>query len=256
MIFEFIPGGGDNLSYLIGDREGGEGCVVDPVDTGLILQYIQRYGINLSYVINTHSHFDHTSGNSKILKSTKAVLAAHAMESNEISGVGRKLKDGEELKVGQLNIRIIHTPGHTSGGICLQVESMLITGDTLFLSGCGNPRFGGDPDQLFESVYKRLFPLDDHLALCPGHDYAVKNLGFALDRNPENSSAQKKLQEVKESHKRGEIPLSTLGEEKSYNPFFRLDSEEIFQQLQKKKSSLKHEPREIFKALRELRNTW
>ena len=230
--------------------------MVDPVETDLILQYIQRYGINVSYVINTHSHFDHTSGNSKILKSTKAVLAAHSMESSGISGVERKLKDGEELKVGQLNIRIIHTPGHTSGGICLQVESMLITGDTLFLSGCGNPRFGGDPDQLFESVYKRLFPLDDFLTLCPGHDYAVKNLGFAIDRDPENGYARKKLQDVKEAHQRGEIPRSTLGEEKSYNPFFRLDSEEIFEQLRKKKPSLKREPRAIFKALRELRNSW
>ncbi len=175
-----------NFSYVVGDKEAGLAAAVDPpLDTRIILDLLSKNNLKLVYVINTHGHFDHTEGNATLKKLTGAKIVAH-----ESSSVRKDVavKDGETLKLDDVKIRVIHTPGHSHDGISLLVNNKIVmTGDTLFVGECGRADLpDSDAGELYESLFNKLMKLDDRVEVYPGHDYGVKphsTIGYEREHN-------------------------------------------------------------------------
>jgi len=161
-----------NFTYLIGDEKSSIASVVDPAgEVDRILKEAEKFDLKIEYIINTHAHFDHTYGNDEIVSRTGAKIIMHetSRAKKDIS-VG----DGGLIEVGELKIKVIHTPGHTPEGICLLVDKKLLTGDTLFVGGCGRADFlESNPKELFRSLQK-LMKLDGDIEVYPGHDHGEK----------------------------------------------------------------------------------
>lgn len=248
-MFELVPQTrGDNFSYLVYDQPGGDALLVDPVATGPLQEALKSHDLTTRYVVNTHGHGDHTSGNRAFVGSGVELLA-HRQAASKISDVDRRLEHGDTVSVGSLELTVLHTPGHTDGSICLVGNEALYSGDTVFLAGCGNPKFGGDTRKLFESLRDHIVDLPGDLQLCPGHDYAHRNLSFVLNVDPDNHAAEAKLDEVRS----GSGPTtSTLAEEHEYNPFFRFDEPAVKQALNLPDA----DGWTVFRELRQRRNDW
>lgn len=174
MIFFQVPVGSmENFSYIIGDEETRQGAVVDPgFDTEKILEIAVQNRLKIKYLIDTHEHMDHTSGNRDLALKTGSKIVAHeyAQITKDIS-----VKDGEELKLGETSIKVIHTPGHTPGSICLLVDRKLLTGDTLFVGECGRVDLpGGSAEDLYSSLFNKILNLDDDIEVYPGHNYGAE----------------------------------------------------------------------------------
>ena len=174
MIFEQIKvAGSDNFSYLIGDENTGEAIVVDaPSPIGSILAAVKKHKLRVKYIVNTHGHRDHTSGNAELAKATGAKIAAHisARHQKDIS-----LKDQDTLAIGSIPIIVLHTPGHSPDSICLEFDRKILTGDTLFVGECGRTDIsGGNTAQLYDSLFNKIARLEDDYEVYPGHDYGKK----------------------------------------------------------------------------------
>ena len=173
MILKQIPSGYDsNFAYLIADEKTKEAILIDPsTDTSIIKEEIK--GFKIKYIINTHSHEDHIAGNKELKSLTNSRIVQHELspEKHDVS-----VKDNQEIKVGSLNFKFIHTPGHIKDHICILVENKLFTGDLLFVGTIGGvgPRFeGSNLKEEYESLQKILkFPEDTEI--YPGHDYDSK----------------------------------------------------------------------------------
>ena len=180
-----------NFVYLIGDRAGGEALVVDPAyDPQGIVDACAADGMRLSGVLATHYHPDHVGGAMmgfslrgvpellEIIDVPVHVQVAEAPYVAATTGLGSEelaLHDsGDVVAVGDLSVELIHTPGHTPGSQCFLVGGRLLSGDTLFLEGCGRTDLpGGDATALYESLTQRLSRVPDDTVLFPGHFYAA-----------------------------------------------------------------------------------
>jgi len=174
MILAQIPvGEGKNFAYIFGDESTREAAVIDPgYDVEKILRQIQQLKVHVKYIFNTHSHGDHTAGNSRMKEKTGAKIVAH-VKSPRPKDVAVRGQDS--LAVGKLQVNVIHTPGHTSDGICLLVDGKLFTGDTLFVGECGRTDLpGSNPEDMYHSLFDKLLSLDDSVEVYPGHDYGSK----------------------------------------------------------------------------------
>lgn len=174
MILEQIPlDEGKNFAYIFGDEATKEAAVIDPgFNSEKILKRVEQLKVDVKYIFNTHSHGDHTAGNSKVKDKTGAKIVAHfkSPSAKDIS-----VKDQDIMHIGHLNVRIIHTPGHTADGICLLVDSKLFTGDTLFVGECGRTDLrGGSAKDMYHSLFHKILSLDDNVEVYPGHDYGDK----------------------------------------------------------------------------------
>jgi hydroxyacylglutathione hydrolase len=186
MYFEQIPiGSYKNFSYIVADENTKEAAIIDPAyDTERLLSIIAKNGFRLKYIINTHAHFDHIGGNPQIASATGAKILMYE------SSLARKdigVKDGQVLKLGQVRLQFIHTPGHSPEGMCIVVDdTALLTGDTLFIGECGRVDLpGGDANALYDS-FEKLRSLEPSLTVYPGHDYGKKlydTLKGELDTN-------------------------------------------------------------------------
>jgi len=175
MIFEQIPVGQmQNFSYLIGDSK--EAAVVDPGwEVDKVLQIASKHDLEVRYVLITHSHYDHINEVKNIVDATDATVYVHKEDVDEIKNKGvekiKIIKDNDEISVGKVKIKVLHTPGHTPGSVCYLVDNKLITGDTLFVENIGRTDLpGGDPKIIIESL-DRLKKLDENIEVYPGHDY-------------------------------------------------------------------------------------
>jgi hydroxyacylglutathione hydrolase len=170
MFFKQIKYRGDNFSYIIADDSTREAAIVDPsFNTEAIAQVIKAEGLNARYIINTHQHADHTAGNEDLRQRFHAKIVGYK-ESNVKKDVS--VDNGETLRLGKVSIRVIHTPGHTPDSVCLLVDGKLLTGDTLFVGECGRTDLpGGNPADMYHSLFDKLMKLDDDVEVYPGHDY-------------------------------------------------------------------------------------
>lgn len=174
MIVRQIESGAlDNFTYLAGCGRTGRALVIDPgVETAAILAAAREERLSIELIVLTHGHADHTAGCAALKAATGARVAMHAADAGALAGlVDLPLAGGERLAVGDLEFTVIHTPGHTPGGICLLAEGQLFTGDTLFVGDSGRTDLaGGDRPTLGASI-RRLMQLPDETVVWPGHDY-------------------------------------------------------------------------------------
>ncbi|NKB37447.1 MAG: MBL fold metallo-hydrolase [Gammaproteobacteria bacterium] len=261
MIIEQIWTGNNwrNFNYLIACPETGEALAIDPLDHEKCLHLAKSKGWEITQVLNTHEHGDHTGGNDAVINSTGAKLLAHA--SARINGVDVPLNAGAVIKVGkQVELEALDTPGHTMSHVCLLSRSdtpALFCGDTLFNAGAGNCHNGGHPDELYMTFATQLARLPDNTLIYPGHDYIVNNLQFTLDREPGNAQAKSLLGKL-ENQDPNSAMLTSIAMEKEINTFFRLSNPEVIARLRELDNSLAPDADEksVFLALRKLRNNW
>ncbi len=255
---------GRNFHYLIACSQTGEAMAVDPLDAQRCLNRARELGWTIVKIFNTHEHPDHTGGNEAMVKATGAPVLAHEAAAQRIGGVSQALKGGDTVRIGRtVELQCLDTPGHTRAHLCLyggpdaNEVPALFSGDTLFNAGVGNCIHGGDPQLLYDSFDGTLSRLPDATRVFPGHEYLLRNLAFTLDREPSNAAARELVQRCSGAAAE-HMPVTNLGEERQINAFFRLNSPEIVAGLRRVKSEWTQQPgpREVFLALRELRNRW
>ena len=175
--------------YILGCNNSKEGMVIDPGgDVSSIINEIKKAELNISRIVLTHGHFDHTGGAVELHNITKAPVFIHTGDAPLLKFTpDGYLDDGQVFNIGDYKISVIHTPGHSPGGICLFAPGVVFTGDTLFAGSIGRTDLsGGDYKSLIRSVVNKIFTLDDDLRVYPGHG-----------------------------------PSSTIGKEKRFNPFLK-----------------------------------
>ena len=184
MIFKQIESGGDrNYAYLIASEETMEAALIDPSPDPLkVINMVREERVEIKYIINTHSHYDHSGGNDNFRKTQ--------MDSKPITfincGVDNAVRDSGALDLGELILELIPTPGHTEDSICIKVKDKLITGDTLFVGKVGGTYGEEDSKKEFESL-KRLMILPPDTEVWPGHNYGEtpsSTIKFELANNP------------------------------------------------------------------------
>ncbi len=180
MIFKQIPVGMmENFVYVFGCEKTRKAAVVDPsADAQEIHAFVEDNGLEIEYIFATHGHGDHVGGVDSLAKRTGAKVVVHEGDAPGLkrSGIPTDVvvEDGAKINVGEIEVEVIHTPGHTPGSMCLLAEGKLMTGDTLFVGNCGRSDLpGGSMEQLFDSLHKRLKTLDDDIEVYPGHDYGT-----------------------------------------------------------------------------------
>lgn len=249
-----------NFHYLVACPETGEALAIDPLDWRRCLAAAQTRGWTITQILNTHEHQDHTGGNEGLRAATGAKVIAHAGAASRIGGVDRGLVAGDVVRVGRsVELESLDTPGHTFAHVCLLSHTdqpALFCGDTLFNAGAGNCH-SGDPVLLYETFSRQLAALPDDTRVYPGHEYFARNLAFTLDREPGNREAAE-LAARTAPLAATQVPVTTIGEEKRINAFFRLHNPEIILRLRERFPDLpeKPDPRTVFVRLRELRNSW
>ena len=250
-----------NFNYLIACPETGEALAVDPLDHRRCLAAAAAEGWDITQVLNTHEHGDHTGGNAAVIAATGAKLLAHAGAKGRIPGIDAGLAAGDVVKVGRtVELEALDTPGHTMSHVCLLSRTdapALFCGDTLFNAGAGNCHNGGHPEELYETFAGQLARLPGETLVYPGHDYIANNLDFTLDREPGNARARALRGEI-EGQDPHAAKVTTLALEKEVNAFFRLHSPGVVARLRQAFPDLPDDPapREVFLKLRELRNGW
>jgi hydroxyacylglutathione hydrolase len=250
-----------NFNYLIACPETGDALAVDPLDYRKCLAAARERGWTVSQILNTHEHGDHTGGNKAMVDATGAEVIAHANAGRRIPGMTRGVGAGDIVRVGKtVELECLDTPGHTMSHICLLSHTdqpALFSGDTLFNAGAGNCHNGGHPADLYETFANQLSELPDETRLYPGHDYLLNNLAFTLDREPDNTKAAAMLSAYSDQDP-AQAHVTTLAEEREINVFFRLRNPSVIARLRESRPELGDEPdpKAVFLALRELRNSW
>jgi hydroxyacylglutathione hydrolase len=250
-----------NFNYLIACPQTGEALAVDPLDHEKCLATAKAKGWTITQILNTHEHGDHTGGNRQVVAATRAKVLAHANARDSIPGMDRGLKAGDVIKVGKtVELECMDTPGHTMCHICLRAHGdkpALFCGDTLFNAGAGNCHNGGHPAELYNTFAEQLEKLPENTLIYPGHDYIANNLGFTLDREPDNAKAKEMLPAMK-AQDPSQALVTTLALEREINTFFRLSSPTVIKRLREAFSDLPEKPdrKTVFVKLRELRNKW
>ncbi|MFC2082177.1 hydroxyacylglutathione hydrolase family protein [Bacteroidota bacterium] len=171
IIKQFLTGGDRNFGYLIADEDSKEAAIIDPsYSPETICKFAQENNFAVKYIFNTHDHYDHTNGNSIAEKLTGVKPLVYG---DREPGSNSKVGDGTHFPLGPLNIKIIHTPGHTDDSICIHIGDSVFTGDTLFVGKVGGTGFGDDAKQEYKSLHEKLMKLPGSTRVFPGHDVGI-----------------------------------------------------------------------------------
>ena len=182
----------DNFIYLIKDLKSSEIAVIDPAwDVNAIFKAAEEMEGKITNIYLTHSHYDHVNGVDQVLHRSDARLHVHKIEDQFWGGAGRNAQlhhGGDKLKLGETELTIHHTPGHTPGSVCYELDGKLFTGDTVFVYGCGRCNLhGGNPEDMYHTLKKIGKHFDPSVTVLPGHDYATcktSTIGEQLQGNP------------------------------------------------------------------------
>jgi len=193
------------FSYLVADEQTREGLFIDPSDDhDLLLQEARAHDLTIKYIVNTHSHIDHTMGNREMARRTGAKIVIHEADAaglletppDILNMFGAEepppadifVSDGDLIRVGNVALKVIHTPGHTPGGMCLYIDGMVFTGDTLFVDSVGRTDFpGGSYADLEHSIRTKLYTLPGDTVVLPGHNYGMRPTSTIQQERSTNS---------------------------------------------------------------------
>jgi hydroxyacylglutathione hydrolase len=254
-----VPQLADNYAYLLVDPAARTAAVVDCAEAPPVLAAIAQRGLRLLAVLSTHHHFDHVGGNLDLRAAFPDVeIYGSADDAPRIPGITRRVSDGDTVRLGSLEGRVIFIPAHTSGHVAyyFPAERTVFTGDTLFAGGCGR-LFEGDAAQMMASL-ARLAALPDATRVYCGHEYTEKNLRFAAILEPGNAALRGKLATV-EALRRDARPTvpTTIADEKATNPFLRMDSAELAASVRRRVPDLPpDDPTALFAAVRALKDRY
>jgi len=188
--------------FIVGCKKTKETVVIDPGgDADRILSSLAASKLTVKYIINTHGHFDHVSGNADMKKATGADILIHPLDAPMLGRLSQNaaffgisvenspscdqtIEEGETISFGEIGLKVIHTPGHTPGGISLYTDGIVFVGDTLFAGSIGRTDFpGGDYETLITSIQEKLFPLGDDVRVLNGHGPET-TIGREIQYNP------------------------------------------------------------------------
>lgn len=214
----------DNYGLLLHDPATGETACIDTPDPDRILSEANARGWTITQIWNTHWHPDHAGGNAAIKAATGCTIHGPAGEAQRIGTLDHQLVEGDMVRLGAIEARVLDTPGHTAGHIVYHLpdHDIAFVGDTLFALGCGR-LFEGTAAQMWDSLNK-LRALPPATRVYCAHEYTASNAAFALSVDPGNAALQDYAIGVKEKRARGEPTVpTTIGAELEANPFMRAD---------------------------------
>jgi hydroxyacylglutathione hydrolase len=217
----------DNYVWLAHEAESCETLVVDPAVAEPVLAEADARGWRITQIWNTHWHPDHTGGNAAIKAATGARITGPAAEAAHIPTLDAQVREGDTVRLGPLEARVLETPAHTAGHISfyLESEAAVFVGDTLFAMGCGR-LFEGDAAQMFANM-RKLEALPDETTVYCAHEYTQSNGRYALAVEPDNQAIIARMTQVDAARARGEATVpTTIGLERATNPFMRAASAE------------------------------
>lgn len=219
-----------NYMYLIVDERSGKAAAVDPVAPDKMMAAAEEEGADIVAILTTHHHWDHAGGHKEMLRRIPDLRVYGNDE--RIYGQTDRVAHGETIVIGDsIKIRALLTPCHTRGHVCYYIDDKqhpgVFTGDTLFLGGCGH-FFEGDGADMYRALVHVLGRLPDNTRVYCGHEYALNSLAFAVHAQPDNRAARDKLEWARMRVEAGEwCSPSLMSEEKEYNPFMRVEEEEM-----------------------------
>jgi hydroxyacylglutathione hydrolase len=222
----------DNFGVLVHDSLSGTTAAIDAPEAAPIETALRSKGWRLTDILVTHHHHDHTGGIEELKARHRCRIVAPDAEADGIPEVDETVREGDLVRVGALEARVIETPGHTAGHISYHfaLEKLVFVGDTLFSIGCGRV-IEGTPEMMWRSLLKLRSLPDDTQVYC-GHEYTQANIRFAKTIEPGNAALLEREQEVARlvAERKPTIP-STIAEEKAANPFLHADMQELAKSL-------------------------
>jgi len=220
-----IPVLSDNYVWLVHEPQSGETTVIDPAIAEPVLAEAEKRGWRITQIWNTHWHPDHIGGDEGIKRATNCLITGPAAEADRIPLLDRQVGEGDIVRLGAVEARVLEVPAHTSGHIAYHLpdQNLVFVGDTLFAMGCGR-LFEGTPDQMYTNM-KRLEALPGDTKVYCAHEYTLSNARFAITVEPENRALQHRLADVVRAREIGEATVpTTIGLEQLTNPFMRASS--------------------------------
>ena len=219
-----VPARSDNYVYLLHDADSGATAVVDPGEAAPVLAALEARGWKPTHILNTHHHGDHIEGNEAVRAKYGCTLVGPKSETARISGMDVTLAEGDVFEFAGHKAEIFETPGHTLGHIAFFFpdSDILLSGDTLFVLGCGRV-FEGTMEQMWDSL-KKLRALPASTRIYCGHEYTQSNARFALSVDGGNARLKAQAEAIDKARAAGKPTVpSTLGDELETNPFLRAD---------------------------------
>ncbi len=193
-VYQIHVGNMQNFTYVVEDSDTAEAIIIDPSwNLEMVDDVIHGSKLNIRYIVNTHHHFDHTTGNEYMAESTGAPIVQH--EASELQH-DTTVEDRDMIEFGRSSLQVLHTPGHSKDSICLVGDGKIFAGDTLFVGSCGRVDLpGGSAEQLYHSLFDVLYPLDDRLVLYPGHHYGTTQTSTMGKEKATNPVMQRRTQQ-------------------------------------------------------------
>jgi hydroxyacylglutathione hydrolase len=222
----------DNYGVLIHDPDAGVTASIDAPEAEPVRRALKEKGWKLTHIFVTHHHADHTQGVEALKAESGAMVIGAKADAGRINGLDQTVSEGDKFAFGSFEVRVIETPGHTSGHITFWIPGagVAFAGDTLFALGCGRV-FEGDAETMWRSLSK-LAALPAETEVYCGHEYTLSNARFALTIEPENAALQRRAAEIERLVAAGKPTLPTrIGVELETNPFLRAQSPDIRQRL-------------------------
>ncbi len=241
----------DNFGVLLHDPESGATAAIDAPEAEPVEAALKKTGWRLTDILVTHHHADHTAGIGPLKAHHKCRIVAPKHEAQRISPVDEKVGEGDIVRVGSLEGRVIETPGHTAGHVSyfFLADKLAFVGDTLFSIGCGRV-IEGTPEMMWQSLLKLRSLPDDTRFYC-GHEYTDANIRFAKTIEPNNKALAARAAEVAQQLAAGKPTVpTTIGAEKTENPFLRADVPEVAKAVGLAESP----PWKVFAEIRERKN--
>ena len=233
-----VPILSDNYAWMLRDAASGAVAIVDPADAGPIIAAIERAGGRLDMILLTHHHADHVAGTDEVRARFRCEVVGAAADAHRLPRLDRALREGDTVRLGGADGRVIDTPGHTRGQINFYFSdgNVLISGDTLFSLGCGR-LIEGTAEEMFASL-RKLSTLPGETLVCCGHEYTESNARFALTVDPDNSALQARAEEVRRQRAANQPTVpSRLSDELAANPFLRAPDAASFARIRARKDA-------------------